>query len=242
MAPNGGGASSSLAMVCQLPLCVISLSLLTGKGMHDGAGAWLKASAARACLAGVGISSVEEFFHFCQQFLNTNMSNRNFTSGVALQCLCITICCTILTCLCCRAAFLPDFHPACSCISCLHAIIGTLTCLFNLHDSYLLQVKGLDGKKLQAALEENGFPTTGCPSKLHILATKEDHDGWYFWATTDHPNTLVQRRVGCPCQPCKDGQFHECKQKEADSSSGVWWNRPYYQACSCTVTLTLTQT
>ena len=56
----------------------------TGKGMHDGAGAWLKASAARACLAGVGISSVEDFFHFCQQFLNTNMSNRNFTSGTAL--------------------------------------------------------------------------------------------------------------------------------------------------------------
>ena len=51
-----------------------------GKGMHDGAGAWIKAAVARACLAGVGIASVEDFFHFCRQFLNTNTSRSNFTS------------------------------------------------------------------------------------------------------------------------------------------------------------------
>ena len=52
----------------------------TGKGMHDGAGAWLKSAVARACLAGVGISSVVEFFQYCAQFLDSNMSNANFTS------------------------------------------------------------------------------------------------------------------------------------------------------------------
>lgn len=50
--------------------------------MHDGAGAWLKSAAARACLAGVGIGCVEDFFHYCRLFLNTNKARSNFTSGV----------------------------------------------------------------------------------------------------------------------------------------------------------------
>ena len=48
--------------------------------MHDGAGAWLKSSVARAVLAGVGIDSVEAFFQYCRQFLSSNMSSRNFTA------------------------------------------------------------------------------------------------------------------------------------------------------------------
>ena len=52
----------------------------TGKGMHDGAGAWLKSAVARACLSGVGINNAEEFFQYCIQFLATNATNANFTS------------------------------------------------------------------------------------------------------------------------------------------------------------------
>jgi len=79
---NGGGASSRVAMVC--PHYAYLIRVLTifiaGKGMHDGAGAWIKSSVARACLAGVGILSVEDFFHYCIMFLNANISNKNFTS------------------------------------------------------------------------------------------------------------------------------------------------------------------
>lgn len=62
--------------------CVLvrSHAFIAGKGMHDGAGAWIKSSVARACLSGVGIASVEDFFHYCQQFLNANISKKNFTS------------------------------------------------------------------------------------------------------------------------------------------------------------------
>ena len=52
----------------------------TGKGMHDGAGAWLKSAAARAVLSGVGIASVEDFFHFCVDTLHSNTTLKNFTS------------------------------------------------------------------------------------------------------------------------------------------------------------------
>jgi len=56
------------------------IAAIAGKGMHDGAGAWIKSSVARACLSGVGIASVEDFFHYCQRFLNANVSRKNFTS------------------------------------------------------------------------------------------------------------------------------------------------------------------
>lgn len=83
-----GGASSSHAMVSDdhvshptpptetLP----SHTSTTGKGMHDGAGAWLKSAAARAVLSGVGIASVQDFFHFCVDTLHSNTSHKNFTS------------------------------------------------------------------------------------------------------------------------------------------------------------------
>lgn len=51
-----------------------------GKGMHDGAGAWLKSAAARAVLSGVGIADFEEFFQFCIACLHTNSTAKNFTS------------------------------------------------------------------------------------------------------------------------------------------------------------------
>ena len=58
----------------------VTMLFATGKGMHDGAGAWLKSAVARACLAGVGISSVLEFFQYCAQFLETNTTKSNFTT------------------------------------------------------------------------------------------------------------------------------------------------------------------
>ena len=64
--------------MCQVYFTIV---WMLGKGMHDGAGAWLKSAAARAVLGGVGIGSVEEFFQFCVDKLQTNSSHsRNFTS------------------------------------------------------------------------------------------------------------------------------------------------------------------
>ena len=48
--------------------------------MHDGVGAWIKSAVARACLCGAGISTVEEFYSYCIQFLSQNTSGRCFTS------------------------------------------------------------------------------------------------------------------------------------------------------------------
>ena len=48
--------------------------------MHDGAGAWLKSAVARACLAGVGIHTAQEFFQYCLQFLSSNLTSSNFTN------------------------------------------------------------------------------------------------------------------------------------------------------------------
>ena len=58
---NGGGTFSSRAMVLIQSFVNELTHALPGKGMHDGAGAWLKSAVARACLAGVGISSVLDF-------------------------------------------------------------------------------------------------------------------------------------------------------------------------------------
>lgn len=72
------------------------------------------------------------------------------------------------------------------------------------------------------------------PSKvkgsLRILSTKLDHDGWYFWATTDDINVLIQRRAGCPCEQCDMGVFDDCARKSHDSCDGVWWNSTHQQA------------
>ena len=65
-------------------LCQPFLALtrvMAGRGMHDGAGAWVKSAVARACLAGVGIANVHEFFKYCIEFLDANTTkSNNFTS------------------------------------------------------------------------------------------------------------------------------------------------------------------
>ena len=73
----------SLVMVCACLrhiMCSPITLTTAGKGMHDGAGAWLKSAVARACLAGVGISTAQDFFQYCSQFLATNATKSNFTS------------------------------------------------------------------------------------------------------------------------------------------------------------------
>ena len=57
------------------------MHVLTGKGMHDGAGAWVKSAAARAVLSGVGIASVDECFDYCVTHLHSNTKRKNFTSA-----------------------------------------------------------------------------------------------------------------------------------------------------------------
>ena len=113
------------------------IQIFTGKGMHDGAGAWLKSAVARACLAGVGIQSVEEFFQYCIQFLATNATKSNFTSE---------------------------------------------------RNFYLISQQ-------TAAMYRATMPAS-VKGSTRIKQTKHDKAGWFFWATTDEPGVLVQRR--CP--------------------------------------------
>lgn len=152
------------------------IQIFTGKGMHDGAGAWLKSAVARACLAGVGIQSVEEFFQYCIQFLATNATKSNFTSE---------------------------------------------------RNFYLISQQ-------TAAMYRATMPAS-VKGSTRIKQTKHDKAGWFFWATTDEPGVLVQRRCPCPCGKCQhiDSNFARCSQQAEDSSSGVWWNEPLTLVIHC---------
>ena len=75
-----------------------------------------------------------------------------------------------------------------------------------------------------------------------ILQTKADRDGWFFWASTDDPGVLVQRKVPCSCARCQglNAEFFDCLRKAEDTSRKGWWNQPHRQVtllvlCDCLV-------
>ena len=51
---------------------------------------------------------------------------------------------------------------------------------------------------------------------LNIQPGKTDGTGWFFWATTDIPGQLVQRRVACACRACYNNDFDRCSEKDGD--------------------------
>ena len=61
---------------------------------------------------------------------------------------------------------------------------------------------------------------------LNIQPGKTDGTGWFFWATTDIPGQLVQRRVACACRACYNNDFDRCSEKDGDMLQGTWFNEP----------------
>ena len=83
---GSGGAFSRAAMVSTSLYCTLlyvaltMLCMITGRGMQDGGGNWLKAAVMRAVLVGVGIDDAGEFSIFCFECLKKNGSHHNFTT------------------------------------------------------------------------------------------------------------------------------------------------------------------
>ena len=138
--------------------------------MHDGAGAWLKSAVARACLAGVGIGGVKDFFTYCIQFLHENVSPGGLTT---------------------------ERH------------------------FYLLTVEALAAYRATMPAKVTG--------SLKIKPTKDDSDGWFFWATGAGENSVYQRRCPCACAACEADDFLRCEKQEEDTCSRGWWNEPQVQ-------------